>query len=139
MTRSTTPTGNQTTATNAAAAQANAHSDADLIENFFVNGKSIASNLKEIRKLTPPVSNEAPASINPILLSDEYLERWLSEKASSECPEALDISAYDINRILIHALLTKPSKWTKHFSNALKLVTDWLLLESVVTTTVICI
>lgn len=105
--------------------QSRERSHASLIENFFVNGKSIADNLSAIRKLTPLTTAEDPTPVNPVLLPDETLDHWLAENITSDIG-TLDISSYDINRILIHALLTNPSEWSEKFCSVLKLVTQWL-------------
>src|SRR3990167_7039117 len=98
----------------------------EFIENIFVNGKTLEQNLAiiqtEINKL-PQGTN------NPFLITDNTLERWLLENTASEFPGAIDVSPFEINRILLHALLTKdqPNEYNSLlFSQVLELILNWI-------------
>ena len=39
----------------------------------------------------------------------------------------MDVSPYQINRILLNALLVSPYDWTTQYTLSLQLVTQWLL------------
>lgn len=100
----------------------NAHTD--LIENFFINGKSLDENLNRIRSLSPLLQD------NPILVTDEMLAHWQAESAYQDNAGEIDISPYEVNRILVHAMLIigqSGFEWSERFKEMLKAITIWLL------------
>ena len=67
---------------------------------------------------------------HPLELSDDVLEHWYRESVVvgvDSSPAIMDVSPYQINRILLHALLVPPSDWSPRYADSLRLVTDWLL------------
>ncbi|MBA2650523.1 MAG: ankyrin repeat domain-containing protein [Legionella sp.] len=103
-------------------------SHTDMIENFFAKLQGpadIEAAFKRLEVLKPEGS-----LVNPfIFLNDETLERWYTQNLSViEGQSTLELSSYEINRILLHALTVPIMAWSPHFSKALALVTQWLLV-----------
>lgn len=100
----------------------------DFIENSFAHlcaGLDFNSWWDRIQSLKP-----ADADKHPLELSDEVLERWYTEHVVDDREVGIsymDISPYQINRILLHALLVSPSQWTLNYSKSLEAITEWLL------------
>ena len=103
-------------------------SQVDFVENFFASlfaDEQIESWLARLEALRP-----AGADKHPLALSDDILARWHQESVVAG-PDGstpiMDVSPYQINRILLHGLLVSPSEWTPLYAGSLELVTEWLL------------
>lgn len=104
-------------------------SQIDFVENSFAAlfaGNNFNAWWNRLQALRPAGSDE-----HPLALTDEHLERWYSESVveGSEGSELMimEITPYQINRILLHALLVAPRQWTQRYAESLQLVTEWLL------------
>jgi hypothetical protein len=97
----------------------------DLIENIFANGKTIEQNLENMRDA---IRKLPEGGANPFLITDDMIERWISENTSTEFLGAIDVSPYEMNRILLHALLTKDSgTFSPKISQAVEFVFSWIV------------
>ena len=102
-------------------------SHANFIANFFA---SVSAQgywtvlMSHLIALKTPQMNQ-----HPILLSDEALRQWYEQSTTRNDDGSLsmDVSPYQINRILLHALLESPRAWTPLYTQVLQQVTEWLL------------
>ena len=106
----------------------NQGSQVEYVENSFMSlfaGLDFRAWWDRLQALRP-----ADAEKHPLELSDEVLESWyrgaVVAGAEGE-PPTMDVSPYQINRILLHALLVMPNQWSPRYVESLRLVTDWLL------------
>ena len=96
-----------------------------MVENFFASlGPNVS--LDEFDQYWPRLKaiKSPKQERHPLILSDAALEYWFSQHKSGN---TIDISSFEVNQILLHALLVPPQEFTPSFSNALLLVTEWLL------------
>ena len=97
---------------------------ADVVGRFFASLKKedvSPSELQAVWKRLQALQSPQQET-HPLILSDAALEHW-SENV-------IDISSFEVNQILSHALLVSPLKYTPRFSKTLLLVTEWLLRPS---------
>ena len=103
-------------------------SQVDFVENCFaylMPGDNLNVWMARLQALRP-----AGADKHPLTVSDEVLERWHQASVVAD-PEGgvptIDVSPYQINRILLHGLLVSGSQWSALYAQSLALVTAWLL------------
>ncbi len=89
------------------------HTQHERVENFFARNNTSKLMANALREL----------SLEP--LTDNALAQWRAESAEG----VLDITPYEVNRILLHALLTldQARQWSNAFKSALNDVISWLL------------
>ncbi len=103
----------------------NKKTNKESIEHIF--GKFKAAEEKfdvEYEKLH--VLNLEEKTVNPqIFLTDGTLEKWHRQYVSFTQME-IDLSSYEINRILLHGLTVPFLEWSPAFCHAIRLVTQWV-------------
>lgn len=87
----------------------------DLIENFFVQ----TDEAQEVQL------NYLYEHQEQYILTDATLAHWIAENSEPDEAAVVALSPYEINRILLHALLEKRERWTEIFRSALKMVLAW--------------
>jgi hypothetical protein len=65
------------------------------------------------------------SSTHPLILDGGTLTRWAEQYRNAE--GGVDLSTYEINRILMQPLLVPPASWGNELRIALNLVSTWLL------------
>jgi len=100
-----------------------AQSHQDFVENFFKamgTGPTIQAHAFLSRWHRLQALNPVAAGLHPLLLKDEDLLRWYEENCQEEGTESrLCLSSFEVNRILIHAVLVEPAAWSETFLQAL--------------------
>lgn len=101
----------------------------DFIENFFVRETGFwakESKLEEIRDQSP-----LEEGVHPFLVTDHAINEWFLENTASEYPGVIDVTPYEINRILLHVLILKdrPNQQRESiiFSRAVELIVTWII------------
>lgn len=96
----------------------------DFISNFFIakdgSYKQWEMNWKELQALTQLESQ----STNSIVLTDSQLERWLKTKDKNGY---LSVGPYEVNHILLHAIMVPMAQWSDNFTLYLTELAKWLL------------
>ena len=96
----------------------------EFVENFFSNFKSVRVENNVEAETTLLMNLNLRNNQNQLILTDEILDRWL--RLRDEQTAELTISVYELNRILLNALLVHPREWTLLFNQVLQIAVDWL-------------
>lgn len=98
------------------------------VVNFFHSPKETgAAQLLKIKLAKLKTIKTRNQIIHPLILTDEKIDFL----ASVNIPDsAVYMSPYVVNLLFIHGLLTPPSTWSQRYTQGMRLILDWMLIDN---------